>query len=123
MKNFKGEIEAKATMSTCDTGSTSKWIKDKVQFNKVKLNELFNKCFYEIQHEDTSENEVTLILKLILKIPISDWTTHLHKMSFKKADTDFLEILNDEKTADLKIITSDEKELFAHKCILKGNDI
>ncbi len=73
-----------------------------------------------------SNGEVTFKIKLTImepEIPETDLhTEQFHKASFAQVRTNFASLLGNQSTADLKIITSDEKEMFAHKTILRGKD-
>lgn len=65
-----------------------------------------------------------LVFKLKLTISESD-PVEFRMELFNEAHVvqvckNFASLLGDERTADLKIMTSDEKQLFAHKVILKG---
>lgn len=67
------------------------------------------------------DGEFVFKLKLTIMEPTVE---HMMKMFHKNCVTslcaNFTSILNDESTADIKILTSEHAEIFAHKAILKG---
>lgn len=71
-------------------------------------------------------------LKIKLKLTLLEPETHadidtkmeeFRRTSVDKFCANFATLLNDKSTADLKIVASDGKELWAHKLILKGNTL
>lgn len=68
-----------------------------------------------------------LVCKLKLTImepvvpPVELKMKKFHKACVMQLGVNLAALIGDKATADLKIITSDEKELLAHKLILKGN--
>lgn len=68
-------------------------------------------------------------LQLTVKLPCTKKSSQVsqskldnyRQLSQNKFRTNFAELLNDPSSADIKIVTKDDKNLFAHKLILKGN--
>lgn len=64
------------------------------------------------------------LTKMEPKLPSADLKMELfHKTSIAQLCVNFKSLLGDQATADLTIKTSDGKELFAHKAILKGKGL
>lgn len=72
------------------------------------------------------KGEIIIKLQLTLKIPVVNGIltdmkmVELRQSSIESLSVNFGALLKDEDSADLKIVTRDEKTFLAHKLILKG---
>ncbi len=124
-RGFKdGKVQATISTMQLEKDSTTNWTN-----TRGKLIEVNWKIVVDVglpfnckkwKHSVNTSGEMVFKLRLTILEPEINKLDEFNQTSVSEVGKNFARLLNDQKTSDLKIVTSDGKKLLTHILILKG---